>query len=282
MELKELLELIKKQRWQNAKTYEKYAPHEYFVKEWNPELFSLFSDAIRQNGNDEWFILKGNRKQYRYLYIEGYRYWIDDDVLNRTKTENIVRTKDGASYQKTPEEMRIKRLLGNVLNEQETYYNYTFEDFGWWYEKLAGNMISAEFELLFLLTSKGDADRRDGMMPLQNMINKIDWRIKPTKTLREELKIAYLKTIFMAVSLEQCEYYLKNVRLVKLKDFKPEKPCEFILFSTENKKNLKEHIDLRDRVGDGGFCTHKLDKEDYILYGERDEHIIYIGPTEED
>ena len=82
-ELTSLNKGIAEQRWQNAKTYEKTAPHEYFIKSWNPELFSLFLKAIKINGKDEIFSLFGHEKMYRYIYLGKYRYWQDGVVLNR-------------------------------------------------------------------------------------------------------------------------------------------------------------------------------------------------------
>ena len=67
-ELTSLNKGIAEQRWQNAKTYEKTAPHEYFIKSWNPQLFSLFLKAIKLNGKDEIFSLFGHEKMYCYIY----------------------------------------------------------------------------------------------------------------------------------------------------------------------------------------------------------------------
>ena len=88
-ETDELNKGILEQRWQNAKTYEKIAPHEYFIESWNPKLFSLFLKAIKINGKDEIFSLLKTKKMYRYLYLGKYRYWQDGVVLNRTKIDKI-------------------------------------------------------------------------------------------------------------------------------------------------------------------------------------------------
>jgi len=98
-ELASLNKGIAEQRWQNAKTYEKTAPHEYFIKSWNPKLFSRFLKAIELNGKDEIFSLFGHEKMYRYIYLGKYRYWQDGVVLNRTKADKITHKK-GVSEQK--------------------------------------------------------------------------------------------------------------------------------------------------------------------------------------
>ncbi|MCX6818428.1 MAG: hypothetical protein NT129_00310 [Candidatus Aenigmarchaeota archaeon] len=92
-------EEIENQRWQNAKTYEKKAPHEYFVQEWNPALFDFFLKLIEKYGKDEIFQLFQHRKKYRCFYFGEYRYWQDDNVLNRTRTDNLV-WQDGVSMPK--------------------------------------------------------------------------------------------------------------------------------------------------------------------------------------
>ncbi|OYT62418.1 hypothetical protein B6U67_04490 [Methanosarcinales archaeon ex4484_138] len=78
---------ISEQRWQNAKTYEKIAPHEYFIDKWNPELFAALKDAIHQYGVKEKFQLTKTSRvyTYKYLYLGGYRYWNIGSVLNRAK-----------------------------------------------------------------------------------------------------------------------------------------------------------------------------------------------------
>lgn len=102
IDIPELLEGIKKQRWQNAKTYKNIAPHSYFLKYWNPSLFDLFEKTIGEHGADEQFFLFGHTKMYRYIYLLEYRYWIDDNVLNRTEIKNIIH-RDGISMQKIEE-----------------------------------------------------------------------------------------------------------------------------------------------------------------------------------
>ena len=77
---------IGEQRWQNAKTYEKTAPHEYFIDKWNPALFAALRDAINTHGVKEKFQLTKTSRvyTYKYLYLGGYRYWNIGAVLNRT------------------------------------------------------------------------------------------------------------------------------------------------------------------------------------------------------
>lgn len=98
---KDLEKGIEDQYWQNAKTYEKIAPHEYFIKEWNEELFARLSDAISKEGKEEFFKLGDTKYKYRYFYFGQYRYWAIEDVLNRALIKKIKYDKDGASHQET-------------------------------------------------------------------------------------------------------------------------------------------------------------------------------------
>lgn len=92
---------IKDQYWQNAKTYEKIAPHEYFLQEWNEELFAKLGEAISKDGKEEFFKLGNTKYKYRYFYFGQYRYWAIENVLNRAKIQHIKHDKDGASHQET-------------------------------------------------------------------------------------------------------------------------------------------------------------------------------------
>jgi len=85
-DLTQLDQQINKQRWQNAKTYEKTAPHEYFIDKWNPKLFIALRDKISTDGIKEKFQLTKTSRvyTYKYLYLGGYRYWNIGAVLNRT------------------------------------------------------------------------------------------------------------------------------------------------------------------------------------------------------
>jgi len=98
---KALTGIIKKQVWTEAKTFRKTAPHEYFLDFQNRKGFKTFVKAIAEFGREELFKLSGHPKIYRYLYLGGYRYWRDENVLNRVKASLIVR-KNGVSMQRLP------------------------------------------------------------------------------------------------------------------------------------------------------------------------------------
>ena len=85
-------------RWQNAKTYEKTAPHEYTIRKWKPELndeFIWFESFLKQTGYVDYFWGYKNR----YVYIDGHRYWGYGDhvLINRCisdeKQEELARAK---------------------------------------------------------------------------------------------------------------------------------------------------------------------------------------------
>lgn len=82
--MEELLQRIEKQYWRFAKTYAKTAPHEYMLKEWNPELFKAICDLIDADGYEEKFY----GETFRYYNIGEFKYWHYDTILNRCKIEN--------------------------------------------------------------------------------------------------------------------------------------------------------------------------------------------------
>jgi len=98
---RDLLAAIDSQKWTFAKTYAHFAPHEYFLISQNPKLFKELKEKIAKEGKKEKFAVKPNGGKIweeTYFYLDGYRYWGYDTVLNRTKLKNVKRTKDGVSY----------------------------------------------------------------------------------------------------------------------------------------------------------------------------------------
>jgi hypothetical protein len=73
-----ILDFIEKSHWIFAKTYAKFAPHEYTLKKnCDEQKFMAFARHIREFGKDETF--KG--KSYRYFDVAGRKYWtMDSDV----------------------------------------------------------------------------------------------------------------------------------------------------------------------------------------------------------
>ncbi len=111
-EFADLKKEIKKQYWQAAKTYVKIAPHEYFIKQWNEKLYALLSKAIAGDGREEFFKLGHTKYKNRYFYFGGHRYWVMDNVLNRTLIKCIKYDKEGVSYQTIPRKLvKIKKKL---------------------------------------------------------------------------------------------------------------------------------------------------------------------------
>jgi len=95
-----LIQTIKNQIWTRAKTYEKDAPHEYFVVFGNWDIFKFFKEIIDKYGVNELFQSPRTKEPYKckYLYIGKYRYWAMYPALNRTETK-YIRYKNGVSYQ---------------------------------------------------------------------------------------------------------------------------------------------------------------------------------------
>ncbi len=101
--LKQIREFIEKYRskWRWAKTYEKFAPHEYLllkdVEEKDRWFFPAFAKYILRNRYKKKFY----SKTYTYIDIDGYKYWTMDYPLE--KTDLINREKlDGYKFTSSP------------------------------------------------------------------------------------------------------------------------------------------------------------------------------------
>ena len=88
----DILEFIKTSRWRFAKTMPQW-PHEYVVRNWRPEketVFERFVIIIRNQGYDAPFL---DDATYRYLEIDGWKYWTMGEaptetiIINRAKVE---------------------------------------------------------------------------------------------------------------------------------------------------------------------------------------------------
>ena len=78
-----LLHLCNSAEWRKTTIYPPHLEHEYVLREKYPELFQSLSDAIDKYGYDESFY----SKTYRYLTLDGYRYWHFDTLVNRETLE---------------------------------------------------------------------------------------------------------------------------------------------------------------------------------------------------
>ena len=68
MATEKLMEAITAAPWRAS---DLEGPHEYIVDKWDPELFHIITSLISNDGYRGIF----NNKEYRYLDIDGYRYW---------------------------------------------------------------------------------------------------------------------------------------------------------------------------------------------------------------
>lgn len=90
--IEEIKEYIASVHWTFAKTYAETAPHEYTVRDWNPdkeELFVKFVEFIRKNGSVKTFW--GN--EYVYYNIDEWYYWTMGDPLEETILINRAKRK---------------------------------------------------------------------------------------------------------------------------------------------------------------------------------------------
>lgn len=82
--MKKFIKLIERGKWVFAKTMPEI-PHHYIVRDNlsddDKKLFDEFDLFIRENG----YTKKFYTKKYQYVDIEGYKYWIIENILNRGK-----------------------------------------------------------------------------------------------------------------------------------------------------------------------------------------------------
>lgn len=83
-------DFIAQNRWIFARTYAKFLPHEYCLRENATEKFDDFVVAIRENGVKAKFF----SKYYIYLEVDGYFYWTmgnpieETTLINRASKDN--------------------------------------------------------------------------------------------------------------------------------------------------------------------------------------------------
>lgn len=76
-------EFIDSVKWQFAKTMPEI-PHEYIVIDKHPDKsdeINTFIAEIEKNGYKKSFY----GKEYKYLEINGYKYWVIENIINRAK-----------------------------------------------------------------------------------------------------------------------------------------------------------------------------------------------------
>ena len=88
--MKKFTKLIENNDWIFAKTMPEI-PHYYIVRDnlsvENQKLFDEFKLFIKEKG----YAGKFYTKEYQYINIEGYKYWIIDNILNREKIKQIIK-----------------------------------------------------------------------------------------------------------------------------------------------------------------------------------------------
>ena len=85
--MNKFLKLIEGNEWVFAKTMPEI-PHYYIVRDNlsddDKKLFNEFGEYIKENGYTEEFY----SKQYLYIDIDEYKYWIMENILNRAKIDS--------------------------------------------------------------------------------------------------------------------------------------------------------------------------------------------------
>lgn len=111
------------QRWKFAKTYVKFAPHEYILRQWMSDK-NMFDSAVRfiQEHGIRMFYYKAERK---YLFLDGWFYWalwskddMSDAIINRCKPEDydIVFMRRGTQAREAEKEAKKKEYVQMKLD----------------------------------------------------------------------------------------------------------------------------------------------------------------------
>lgn len=112
---KKLKKLIDNQKWTFAKSYSRFAPHEYITREQNPTICELMDVAIKKDGMKESFKYPGGQKQWTYLYLGKFKYWWTNKgfVLNRCPANQTQDWSDG------PKPAITKKIFHERANQVE-------------------------------------------------------------------------------------------------------------------------------------------------------------------
>jgi hypothetical protein len=90
-QLEELRRFIADRKWQFAKSMP-FIPHEYTVKAWRLDDFASFRRFVelqREYGQEEQF----GKRTFKYLYIDGWKYWTMGALIEETTVINRARPK---------------------------------------------------------------------------------------------------------------------------------------------------------------------------------------------
>lgn len=71
--------------WTFAKTMPEI-PHEYIVIDDYPEKSESIKEFIQEIENDG-YVNSFFDKEYKYLEIDGYKYWVIENIINRAKID---------------------------------------------------------------------------------------------------------------------------------------------------------------------------------------------------
>lgn len=62
-------------------------PHQYFVKDHNPEAFNVIAAMIRKHGVTGEFL----GRRYRYWFFNEFKYWnMGGFIINRTRVKGVA------------------------------------------------------------------------------------------------------------------------------------------------------------------------------------------------
>lgn len=87
MKWDEIKKEIASTKWTWAKTYENFAPHEYIHVKTNEPLFYNICKIVDDLGVWEEYRIYTTVKEFQYLYIDDYKYWHYEQILNRARID---------------------------------------------------------------------------------------------------------------------------------------------------------------------------------------------------
>lgn len=107
----QLIDRIYQQEWRYAVTYDKSAPHEYFMYYKNPELMRAIGHYIDKYGIDTKFY----SKDVRYGIIGNYRYFHGNTYDNKSLMNRARNVPEHLGMHNYTDEMRAKYMANPAV-----------------------------------------------------------------------------------------------------------------------------------------------------------------------
>jgi len=176
----------------------------------------------------------------------------------------------------------VRFVLGDMpaYDSSEQFSPYTLEDFRSFYRKICSQLKEKESDLLFRLSKSSESD----LISHSNLMGSLgkDWHPDLPRPFEEnavkEAKKKYLQGLLCGASIDYMELFSDEFRFIPL-DIKLIGKDDTLLFASSHRKDgsartLGEINRLYNCIApgeahSGGFVSHHVDRNDYVLIGKR-------------